>query len=175
MDIGATVSATTACDSCDLIDSSVVATISASTPQRGNPLSRQQPRYLSLPAPMARNAFVVRLPFPRACAIGTQPRPTRCEYLGCLRVGQADRTPWLRAGNLHAIPYAAPPSKEVAFRRPPRPKQQLPLPTKLDCPAAASASNGPERSARKRVDRRTGGQCNLSGSTPFRISGKPAT
>ena len=72
-------SASTACDSCDLIDRSVVATIRAGTPQRGNPLSRQQPRYLQLPAPMARNAFSVPLPFPPAFAIGTQPRPTRCE------------------------------------------------------------------------------------------------
>src|ERR1700722_21028734 len=61
---------------------------------------------VSLPTQMANGAFVVRPPFAPAFAIGTQPRPTRCEYLGCLRVGQADRTPPLRAGNLHRIPCA---------------------------------------------------------------------
>src|SRR5580765_7283649 len=53
---------------------------------------------------MAKNAFAVRLPFRPAFAIGTQPRPTRCEYLGWSRSVQADRTPTLRAGSLHVIP-----------------------------------------------------------------------
>jgi hypothetical protein len=61
---------------------------------------------VSPPTQMANRAFAVRLLFPPACAIGTQPPPTRCEYLACWRVGQADRTPTLRASNLHGIPCA---------------------------------------------------------------------
>ena len=59
-----------------------------------------------IPAPMATNAFAVQLIYPPAFAIGTQPLPAMCECLGCLRVGQADRTPSLRASNLHEIPCA---------------------------------------------------------------------
>ena len=70
---------------------------------------------VSLPTQMANGAFVVRLLFPPACATGTQPRPTRCEYLGCSRVGRADRTPSLRAGNLHRIPSTALPHSRRCF------------------------------------------------------------
>jgi hypothetical protein len=86
------------------------------------------------PALMANGSFAVPLPFPPACAIGTQPLPTRRECLECSRVGQADRTPSLRAGNLHGIPSTAPPSEGGAFRRPPRPNQQLPLTHKIRLP-----------------------------------------
>jgi hypothetical protein len=55
----------------------------------------------------------------------------------------------------------------------PMAESAAPPTTKLDCLAAAPAINGPERSAQKRIDRWTVGQCNLSGSAPFRISGKP--
>src|SRR5258707_6930098 len=58
-------------------------------------------------APMARNAFAAPLLFPPTFATGTQRRPTGCECLGCWRVGQADRTPTLHAGNLHGIPCAS--------------------------------------------------------------------
>ena len=89
-----------------------------------------------LPAPMARNAFAVRPLVPPAFAIGTQPRPTRCEYLGCSRVEQADRTPTLRVGNLHRIPSRTAPIQGGAFRRPNR---QPPTATELDCLADAPA------------------------------------
>jgi hypothetical protein len=58
---------------------------------------------VSLPTQMANWSFAVPLPFPPACAIGTQPLPARRECLECSRVGQADRTPTLHAGNLHGI------------------------------------------------------------------------
>jgi hypothetical protein len=88
---------------------------------------------VSLPTQMANGAFVVQLLFPPAFAIGAQRRPTACEYLGCLRVGQADRTRTLRAGNLHGIPSTALPYSRRCFPTALRPNQQLHLPTKLDC------------------------------------------
>jgi uncharacterized Zn-binding protein involved in type VI secretion len=70
------------------------------------------------------------------------------------------------------LPHPHP--KEVLSDGPHGRTSSYPLPTKLDCLAAAPSINGPQRSAQKRVDRRTVGQCNLSGSATFRISGKPA-
>ena len=129
---------------------------------------------VSLPTQMANGAFVVRPPFPPAFAIETRPRPARCGYLGCWRVGQADRTLTLRAGNLHGIPSTALPHSRRCFPTAPTAEPAAPPTHKIRLLADAPAINGLGLSARKRVDRRTVGQCNLSGSTPFRISGKPA-
>jgi hypothetical protein len=110
----------------------------------------------SLPTPMARNARAVRAPFP-AYAIGTQPRPTRCEYLGWSRVEQADRTPTLRAGNLHGIPSRTASSKELlsdgSTTEPAAPHNH-----KIR-PSCRRTGNGTEWNAQKRVDRRTVGKC----------------
>jgi hypothetical protein len=66
-------------------------------------------------ATKARGSFADRRLFPPACAIGTLPRPTRRECLGCSRVGLTDHTPSLRAGNLHGFPSTTAPSRKVPF------------------------------------------------------------
>jgi len=118
---------------------------------------------------MANGAFVVWPPFPPAFAIETRPRPARCGYLGCWRVGQADRTLTLRAGNLHGIPSTAPPHSRRCFPTAPTAEPAVPPTHKIRLLADAPAINGLGLSARKRVNRRTVGWCNLSGSTPSEL------
>ena len=126
-----------------------------------------------IPAPTAKNAFAVRLLFPPAFAIGTQPRPTRCEYLGWSQAAQADRTPTLRAGNLHGIPSTSPSHPRRCFPTAPTAEAAAPHNHKIRLPCRLTRQ-WDRVECTKTCSHWTVGQCNLLGSAPFRISNRGA-